>query len=174
MSKLAKFLLAATAFAPVLWMYAVVSFLNNDYLYAAVFLIGSIPLVLICQRLLNCAKSQLQSRRYYTTTVETVDGEILSLLLIYLLPLITRNLATYNWLAWFAVTFFFCFVVATSHGYHFNPLLVILKYHFYKVTQKNGIPHILITKRRIYTSGEKLKVVRLAEYILIEKEKLPS
>lgn len=174
MSKLAKFLLAVTAFAPVLWMYAVVSFLNSNYLYTAVFSVGSIPLVLICERLLNCAKNQLQSRKYYTTTIETADGEILSLLLIYLLPLITRNLATYNWLAWLAVTFFFCFVVTASYGYHLNPLLVIRGYHFYKVTEKNGISHILITKRRIYTSGENLRVVRLAEYVLIEKKKLPS
>ena len=143
--------------------------INDKYLCATIFVAICVLLVLVCVSLLNFAKSQLRSRPYYTTTVEIADREIFSLLLVYLLPLITRDLADYNWPAWFVVTFFFCLVVATSYGYHFNPLLVLLGYHFYKVTEKHGMPHILITRRCIYTKGEELKVVRLAPYILIEK-----
>ena len=168
--KLAKFLLAVTAFAPVLLTYAMVSAINCKHWHAAAFVAGCVLSVLLCVVLLRFAKSRLQSRVYRTATVETSDNEVFGLLLIYLLPLITRDLATYNWLAWILVTLVFCLVVATSYGYHFNPLLVFLDYHFYKVAEADGISHVLITKRRIYKTGEILRVSRLAEYLLIEKK----
>ena len=168
--KLAKFLLAVTAFAPVLLTYAMVSAINCEHWHAAAFVAGCVLFVLLCVVLLRFAKSRLQSRVYRTATVETSDNEVFGLLLIYLLPLITRDLATYNWFAWILVTLVFCLVVATSYGYHFNPLLVFLGYHFYKVAEADGLPHVLITKRRIYKTGETLHVSRLAEYLLIEKK----
>ena len=79
-------------------------------------------------------------------------------------------MATYNWFEWILVTLLFCLIVATSYGYHFNPLLIFFGYHFYKVTETGGMPHILITNRRIYKIGETLDVARLAEYVLIEKK----
>ena len=170
MSKIAKFLLAVTAFAPVLLTYAVVSVFNCEYWHAAFFLVTCGLLVLMCYSLLRFAKSHLQSKTYRAATVETADNEIFGLLLVYLLPLITRDLAIYNWPSWILVTLFFCFVVATSYGYHFNPLLVFLKYHFYKVAETDGMPHILITNRRIHKTGETLDVGELAEYVLIEKK----
>ena len=170
MSKLAKLFLTLTAFAPVLLTYAIVSVINSDYCHAAAFVVFCVLLVILCVVLLRFAKHHLQSRTYCTVTVETADNEVFSLILIYLLPLITRDLSTYNWIAWVLVTLLFCVIVATSYGFHFNPLLVFLGYHFYKVTETNGIPHVLIANRRIYKTGEKLDVASFAEYVLIEKK----
>lgn len=109
-------------------------------------------------------------RVYSTATVETADNDVFGLLLIYLLPLITRDLATYNWLAWIVVTVVFCLIIAIGYGYHFNPMLSVFGYHFYKVTETDGLPHVLITERRIYKTGETLHVARLDEYVLLEKK----
>ena len=169
MSKLAKLLLATTAFAPVFLIYAVVSAADSDYCQTAVFLSACGVLVLLCRSLLTWAKNRLQPRSYLTVSVEMADNEVFSLLLVYALPLITRDLSSYNWDSWVLVAFLFCLVVATSYGYHFNPLLVFLGYHFYKVREADGIPHILIAQRRIYRTGEELDVVRLTEYVLVER-----
>lgn len=174
MSNPVKFLLAATAFAPVLLVYTIVSAINSNYCHAAAFLISCAILTLMCMALLRFASKQFQSRGYCTATVEVADGEVFGLLLVYLLPLITRDLDDYNWPVWIVVMFLFCLVVATSYGYHFNPLLIFLGYHFYKVKEENNnITHILITRRRIYKARDKLKVARIAPYTLVEK-KLPS
>ena len=169
MGKLAQLFLAFTAFAPVLLTYAGVSALNSNYCHAVQFLAACAALVLLCDGLLHFAKTKLESMSYRTATVETADNEAFGLLLVYLLPLITRDLSTYNWHAWIIVSFFFCLIVAIGYGYHFNPLLVFFGYHFYKVTELGHIPHTLITQRRIYDTGETLQVVRVADYILIEK-----
>ena len=170
MSKLLKCVLAATAFGPVLLVYAMVSLMNGNYCSAVIFLALCILLVLICDGLMQFGMRYLSTRSYTTATIETADSEVFSFLLVYLLPLITRDLATYNWVAWILVTSMFCLVVATSYGFHFNPLLVLLGHHFYKVTEKDGIPHTLIAKRRFYRSRETLCVGRIADYVLIEKK----
>ena len=170
MSKLAKFLLAATAFAPILLVYTVVSVINHNYYHAAAFMTGCAVLIFMCVALLRFASREIQSMDYRTETVEVADGEVFGLLLVYLLPLINRDLDNYNWPIWFLVMSLFCLVVATSYGYHFNPLLIFLGYHFYKVKEKDKITHILITRRRIYKTRESLKVARIATYILFEKK----
>ena len=144
--------------------------MNREYCQATLFTIGCVLLVAVCVGFLHFGKTCLASREYRTATAETADNEVFSLLLVYLLPLITRDLALYNWYVWILLTFLFCVVVAASYGYHFNPLLVFLRYHFYKVTEADGMPHVLITRRRINKTGENLKVARLAEYVLIERE----
>ena len=169
MSRLAKLFLVLTALAPVLFAYAAVSAMNGECWHAGLFAGGCVVLVAACTGLLSFASTRLQGRAYRTATVETADNEVFSLLLVYALPLITRDIAAYNWHVWIVVTGLFCFVVAASQAYHFNPLLVLLRYHFYKVTEAGGIPHVLITRRRIYKTGERLEVARLTEYVLIEK-----
>ena len=170
MSKFVTFLLGLTAFAPALFTYAGVSALNSEYCHAIWFLFFCAVLVVVCVDFLGTAKTRIQSKYFHAATVETVDNEVFGFLLVYLLPLITRDLANYNWPVWLLVTVLFCLVVSTGHGYHFNPLLTVLGYHFYKVTEPDGIPHILITSRRIYKTGEKLIVATLTDYVLLEKD----
>ena len=170
MGKPAKFFLAVTAFAPILFTYAIVSASNCELWHAAAFLAICVLLVAVCVVLLRFARSRLPLRVYSTATVETADNDVFGLLLIYLLPLITRDLATYNWLAWIVVTVVFCLIIAIGYGYHFNPMLSVFGYHFYKVTETDGLPHVLITERRIYKTGETLHVARLDEYVLLEKK----
>ena len=167
--KIAKFLLAATAFSPILLTYAAMSVLDGDWHYAIVFLATCIILVLVCVGLLSFMKAQLEPTRYSPATVEIADNEVLGLLLIYLVPLVTSELSTVNWHAWLLVGSAFCLIASTSYGYHFNPLLVIFGWHFYKITEKRGIPFVLITRRRIYSVEDGLEVGWLAEYVLIEK-----
>lgn len=169
MGKLPQLLLALTAFAPALLTYAGVSVLNGNHGMAALFVAACIVLVILCDWVLCFAETELESMSYQTADVEPADHGVFNLLLIYTLPLITRDLSTYNWPVWILVTFLFCLTVAVGYGYHFNPLLCFLGYHFYKVAEEGRIPYILVTKRRIYDTGEELKVVRIAEYVLLEK-----
>lgn len=169
MSPPAKFLLAATSFAPIFLTYAIVSAFNGDYLLALPFVCVCAALMFVCDHLLRVAVTELQSRSYRTDTVKPADRDAFNLLLIYLMPLVVRDLSTYSWPAWFLVSGIFCFIAAVSYGYHFNPLLSLMGYHYYKVSQKGSIPHVLICRRRIYVTGEQLQVGLLADYVLIEK-----
>ena len=170
MNTLAKLFLTITAFAPVLLVYSIAFAMSENFYLGAAFFAVCMLLVSVCVLLIRRAKKTLASRSYTTQTVETADNEIFTFLLIYLLPLVTKDIQAYNWYLWLVVVGSFCIVVAVSYGFHFNPLLSVLGYHFYKVTRKGELTHILVTNRRLYRVGETLSVVRISEYVLIEKD----
>ena len=169
LSKLAVILMAATAFAPAFLVYALVWVMHGCY-WKAVFFAGlCFGLVGLCLFLMAQAEKKLTRRSYTPISISTADSEVMNFLLIYLLPLITRDLATYNWFAWIVIALIFCVVVATSYSYHFNPLLVLCGYHFYKVSDKEGMSHVLITKKRLFRANDDLTVGMLSEYVPYSK-----
>lgn len=174
MSRWAKFFLTATAFAPVLLVYSGVSLIHGAYCMAAGYFVVFMALLLVCLTIMSFFTQSLPPRNYVTKSVETADQEVLSFLLIYLLPLISKDLTNYNLAIWFIIALFYCFVVTTGYGFHFNPLLTFFGYRFYKVTEENGLPYVLIARRRIYRLGETLTVVALTDFILVEKSHTTS
>ena len=169
MSRYAKYALALTAFAPALLIYAGVSALDGEFCRAIWLAFACAVLVIVCEDLLHIARTRVQSKSFHAAAVEAIDGEVFGFVLVYLLPLVTRDLDDYNWVVWVLIALFFCLVVAIGQGYHINPLLIIRKYHFYRVTEVEGIPHILITRRRIYKARAELTVARLADFVLLDK-----
>ena len=170
MSRYAKYALALTAFAPALFIYAVVSAVEGEICRAVWLALVVGVLVVICLELLDFTRNDVRSRSFHADGVESVDSEVFGFVLIYLLPLITRDLADYNWAAWALIAVLFCAVVAIGQGYHFNPLLTVLGYHFYRVREEKGIPHILITRRRLYSARAELTVARLSDFVLLDKK----
>jgi len=169
MSGFIKFILAATAFAPIFLIYAIVSFFNGNPWGSLISLGIALRLLGLCLLVLCCAKKCLGEMTFRPATVEPVDGESLGFILIYLLPLITNDLAT-DGLALLCAAVLLCVMVAASYNYHFNPLLSLLGYHFYKATVTRGVTHILITRQPIHKPDEDLRVVKLAQCVLIQKK----
>lgn len=89
-------------------------------------------------------------------------------LLLYLLPLFTAQFATLNWQVWVPTIVIFAAVVATGHNYHFNPLLGLMGWHFYKVGTREGITYVLITKKQLRNTTGSIEVGQLTEYIVID------
>ncbi|RWT04598.1 hypothetical protein [Aeromonas caviae] len=58
---------------------------------------------------------------------------------------------------------------AYSHlPYHFNPLLGLMGWHFYKVSTPEGVTYVLVTKKELRRAQEGLTVVQLTEYIVLD------
>ena len=107
---------------------------------------------------------------FEAVAVEAADRENIAFLLLYLLPLFTVEIATLNWQVWIPALLIFGTVVATGYTYHFNPLLGLLGWHFYKVNTKEGVTYVLITKKHLQTATEAVTVGQLTEYIVMDLE----
>lgn len=170
MGKIGKFVLTVTAFAPIMLVYALVSFTYGEFWCGGLWIALSIALALICWAVITWVKRTLEAIPYVPCSVENTDGDTLNLLLMYLVPLITRDLYTYNWSIWIVVSVLFFGLVALGFGHQYNPVLTIFCYHYYRVKSKSNVTQILITKRRIYNSGEQISVGELSDFLLIEKD----
>ncbi|MBD1549594.1 hypothetical protein [Roseibium aggregatum] len=165
---MAKLLLTSTAIAPVLLTYAWVAYQAGESKQAGTLLGVCIVLILVCLGLLRYAKANLERMNFSPTTVEAADRENMGFLLLYLLPLFTAQFSTLNWQVWVPAIVIFAGVVATGYSYHFNPLLGLLGWHFYKVSTKEGVTYVLITKKQLRNATEAIEVGQLTEYIVID------
>ena len=165
---LARLLLTSTAIAPVLVTYAWMTYREGECVQAVVLLFVCAGLVLICLGMLAYSKKRLERTDFKASTVEAADRENTAFLLLYLLPLLTADFATLNWQLWVPAILIFGIVVATGYSYHFNPLLGLMGWHFYKVGTDEGVTYILITKRHLKNATETIEVGQLTEYIVLD------
>lgn len=165
---LAKLLLTSTAIAPVLLTYAWVAYQEGGNKQALTLLGLSAFLLFLCLGLLQYAKAHLERLKFSATTVEAADRENMGFLLLYLLPLFTAQFSSLNWQVWVPAIITFAGVVATGYSYHFNPLLGLLGWHFYKVSTREGVTYVLITKKQLRNATEAIEVGQLTEYIVID------
>ncbi len=168
LSWIAKLLLTSTAIAPVLVTYAWVAYRAGDTRKTTILFSIFIALILICLAMLNYARKNLERTSFTATTAEAADRENMGFLLLYLLPLFTSQFDALNWEIWVPAILTFGAVVATGYSYHFNPLLGLLGWHFYKVGTSEGITYVLITKKQLRKATTMVQVGQLTEYLVID------
>jgi hypothetical protein len=168
LSAFAKLLLTSTAIAPVLFTYAYVAYNSGAYQQAWILIALGGVLFNLCLFMLWYARKHLEKLKFETTSAEVADRENISFLLLYLLPLFTSSYSSLNWKVWAPAIVVFAAVVATGYSYHFNPLLGLMRWHFYKVGTKEGISYVLITKKQLRNATATIEVGQLTEYIVID------
>jgi len=170
LSSLARLLLTSTAIAPVLLTYGWVAYQSAQPLIAYIMWGVCLVLIMLCRFLLRYAQHNLERVKFSAVSIEAADGEIIGFLLLYLLPLFTTDFNTLNWHLWVPALVIFAAVVGTGYTYHFNPLLGLMGWHFYKVHTEEGVAYVLITKRQLRKAADLISVGQLTEYIVIEIE----
>ena len=170
LSKFAKLLLTGTAIAPVCITYAWVAYSDGNSSVALTLLAICVLLVVIALLLLKYVKTHVEKVSFTPVSIEAADRENIAFLLLYLLPLFTAQFDSLNWQIWIPTLLVFGVVVGTGYGYHFNPLLGIIGWHFYKVGTEEGVTYVLITRKQLRAAKQQLTVGELTEYIVIDIE----
>jgi len=177
---LPKFLLVATAFAPVMLTSAFVSWwkerekIVNGGWWAAFPnawpsmqwpIFGSLGLVIFCVVIMHLASKGLARHPVTIKSIKPADKELIGFVLAYLLPLARGT--PFEAYPLFVVLAVFFLVVMTSNAYHTNPLLGILGWHFYEVVIEE-VSYILVSRRNIHNVLAIKNVVHLTDYMILD------
>lgn len=172
LGKLAKALLVCTSIAPVLFTVAFIEFREGNFWFSgARYVLIATLLALVCWAILHAASKQLQVLPFKISSASTADKEVLGFLLAYVIPLLfggTTNFSLDLETVGFVIVLF-AFVVWGTHAYDFNPLMGVLGFHFYEVTNSQGISYVLISRKHIVNVKDVTQVVQLTEYVVMEK-----
>ncbi|WP_370335334.1 hypothetical protein [Parvularcula marina] len=168
LSTIAKLMLTSTALAPVALVYAWVMHTDGDTKVAVGLVVVAVTLVTIMLWLLSYCRKHLERSKFKVTSIEAADREYITFILLYLSPLFTAEFGDLNWNILIPTLIIFVLVISTGYGYHFNPLLGILGWHFYKVSTEEGVSYVLITKKELRSARQCLDVGQLTEYIVID------
>jgi hypothetical protein len=154
LSRFAILLLTASSIAPVGFTYAWVAFWQREKTVAIGALVVGVVACCACISLLHYARTTLESFEFEPQSIEPADTESLGFMLLYLLPLFTDKISDLHWEIWVPIIGVFSIIVATGFGYHFNPLLGIFQWHFYKVTSRDNVTYVLITKKQLRKAAQ--------------------
>ena len=168
LNKLARILLTLTALAPVGLTYAWAAFTEEQRPKALIILAVTAVLWLVCWGMLVLAPKKLPASEFKAKSIEAADQENTAFLLLYVMPLFTAKFDTLDWQIWVPTLAIFAVITATGYNYHFNPLLGIIGWHFYKVESAEGVKYVLITKKQLRTAANSIRVGQLTEYILLD------
>jgi hypothetical protein len=168
--RVSKFFLVISAIAPIGFVYAWVAANEGFYKWATALVIICCLLVITCLALLSAARSQLERFPFTPRSVEAADRENVAFMLLYLSPLFTGKFGSANLTVLIPTIAIFALMTATGYSYHFNPLLSLIGWHFYKVTSTEGVTYVLVTKKQLRSTAEIREVGQLTDYILIDLE----
>lgn len=168
LSFISKVMLTFSALAPVAFIYAYVAWTQCQFVVAASAAIGGAMSVGLCLLVLNIAREKVTRSSFHAVEIEAADGENIGFLLLYLLPLFTDTISSLNWQLWLPTLALLGLLIGTGYAHHFNPLLGLFRWHFYKVKSKEGVVFILITKKRISDALKNLEVGELTDNILFD------
>lgn len=173
----ARFCLTATAIAPVGLIYAVVSLLQMQLKLTILFFAITIASVIVCVIILGKIKDKdgqkpnsSASERYRLTSIEPADRENTAIIFLYLMPLFTREVVDLNLEIVIPTLAVFILIGMSSHIYFFNPLLLILGWHFYRINTPENVTRILISKKTINSCDSTIICIQLSDYTLLHTE----
>lgn len=166
----AKTLLILTAVAPVGLVYAWVAARSGHERVAFGLLLAAGLLMFVCRILLKAAKENLEKIEFKPVTVEAADRENIAFMLLYLSPLFSSAVGDINFDVIIPTIIVFMVMSATGYTYHFNPLLGLMGWHFYKVSSSAGVSYVLVTRKQLRRANDVAIVGQLTEYILIDLE----
>ena len=171
MSLFGSIALTGTSIAPVLFVYSVVGLFEGEYMASAILAAIGLILVGLGVFLVGYLKKHLERSLFSFSTVEIADRESLGLLIVYLLPLLRTSFADLEYLVLVPAFAIFLALAITGHNYHFNPLLRLFRWKFYKVGTNEGIVYILITRKTLKNVIGTIRVGELTSYTLIDLER---
>ena len=170
MSLLSNLIMTGTALAPVLFVYAVVALLEGEFVAAAAVAGVGFFLVAVGISLLNFIKGHLEKFTLRINSVEVADRESVGLLVLYLVPLLRTSFSELEYVVLVPAVAIFLALAFTGYNFHFNPLLRVAGWNFYKVGTPEGVTHVLITRRNLRSASGTILVGELTNYTVIDLE----
>jgi hypothetical protein len=169
LSFFAKYILTASAVAPVCITLSFVAWLNGSASYALVSIALALISFFLCWITLFIVKRKVSETHVNLESLTPANKEITNYFLAYLFPLITDDKLIENiWLAVFFYVSLFVYI-GFSGSYSFNPLLTFFGYKFYEAEDDTSVSFVLISKTAIQKGNIKgLRVVQLTDHTFIK------
>lgn len=157
-------LLLASSLSPLILGLAVQQFINAEYVWGAI--LTAFFLLFACACIFVFCKLPSHGERFTLHIRQFVrrSDQVSALLVAYVLPLLGTDT---HWL----MTAYFLLVLgfALYYGgiYHFNPVMAVLRYHYYTVETDSETNHLLISRVPLRPRMQSVSVVRFTPEVSV-------
>lgn len=169
LNRFAKLLLVATSLAPILFTWAFASWRNQGFSVIQASLVAmALLLAALAALIIWFASDQIDAISFSASTLKTADTEVLGFIVAYLLPLVSIRVGDFDLVLLGFVGILLGLVVWNTNTYSVNPLLSLLGYHFYEVSNTDGVTFLLVSRRDLRRVADIKRVRPLTRYVLLD------
>lgn len=141
--------------------------MNGLVCFGLLYLLGFLALVSMAFAFFYATRT-LEESSIEMEAASCVDSQMLAFFVAYLFPLIGTTDIGFDIRMVLFLFFFLGAVLWSSHAFQFNPVLGLLGYHMYEVTDNSGLSHLLITKQTIKKGHKRLRVHKMLDHVYLE------
>lgn len=166
--KRVRLILTACSVAPVCLTLAFMAYMSGHYNALYIYVGVAIASPVMAVAIMNYVIKHNQRTHITITAITPANKEVTNYFLTYLFPLFGGSDVFMDW----KISLFFYlslfFYIHFSESYFFNPLLSLLGYHFYEVTDANGMTLLFLSKKILIDARNiKTEVIQLSDYTYI-------
>ena len=168
---LAKFILVATSLAPVFFVLAF-KYIGKCFWKVGVFVAIVIGLYLIGKIMMSYISRTGEPFRLHIKEFNRKDQGTLAFLLIYILPIIRYPDAAFSaeWPMIFAAFLIIVLTIVDVGAYNCNLLIRFCGYSFFEVRDKDGLPCLLLTKKKHLNPDEEIIMTEISRDVFVQTE----
>ncbi len=169
LNRFAKLLLVGTSLAPILLTWAFADWrVNGPSPRQGTAVSIAVLLAILCGLVVAGAARTLGDMRFTAASVKTADSEVVGFIVAYLLPLVSSSGREFDPLLLAFVTFLLALIVWSTNAYSVNPLLSLFGYHFYEISNVDGVSFLFLSRRELRSVRDIGQVKQLTRYVLLD------
>lgn len=165
MSTITKLLFTLTVLALPLFIIAFTY--QDNWLFCTV---EALLLIFLSFSLLNFAEKELQLFEIKITNFESTDRNCFWIFLSLLIPIAGKQF-NIDWIPLTATGVLLLACLYSSIGFSYNPVFLLLGWHFYTIELPEGGKYILLSKKKLINNHDKLVVSKITDYVLIARDR---
>ncbi len=155
-----------SSYIPLILVLAIQSEFKPLWIYAPLAVLGIVSLLIVLL-LLKIARG-VAPVGFKVDQFSDKDEDITSYFMVYLIPFIGFDAADWTCAAALLVVFLCLMIIRiNSNRLYINPMLSLLQYRIYEVSDAGGVKHTLLTEKNL-VRGVVLNVVHVDNLVLLE------
>lgn len=169
-NNLQKLIYNLSAISPLCFVFAVLWYIQKQTLIVPVICVGIGIILILCLAVsFSYGKKHIAPIIIRVTDISPHDGWVVAYIISYIIPFASMAIKDFDIVICGIIAVILIVIVPFVNSAIPNPLLMCRKYHFYQISEENGVSgYLFISKRRLRKANDIKTIKRVFDFLLID------
>lgn len=171
-NNLQKLMYNFSAILPLCFVFAALWYIQKQTLIVPIICAGIGIILILCLAVsFSYGKKHIAPIIIRVTDISPHDGWIVAYIISYIIPFASMAIKDFDIVICGIIAVILIVIVPFVNSAIPNPLLMCRKYHFYQISEENGVSgYLFISKRRLRKANDIKTIKRVFDFLLIDTE----
>lgn len=169
-NNLQKLIYNLSAISPLCFVFAVLWYIQKQTLIIPIICAGIGIILILCLAVsFSYGKKHIAPIIIRVTDISPHDGWVVAYIISYIIPFASMAIKDFDIVICGIIAVILIVIVPFVNSAIPNPLLMCRKYHFYQISEENGVSgYLFISKRRLRKANDIKTIKRVFDFLLID------